>query len=134
MDSFTACCECGDAHSATSAHYNMTVDNNGTWQDAFQFDDEDDLTWSLVGAQFSLDVQVNYFDAAPKLSLTSQDNEIVIADPIKRVIYLNVAPSEVQAALPPGTYVYDLVMTDQMGMRTPLMHGYVTVAQGVTYP
>lgn len=134
MDTRALCCECGDAHSATSAHYDMAIDNNGTWRDAWQFDDEDDLTWTLDGTTFLMDVQLNYYDAVPKLSLRSQDNEIIVADTVKRVIYLNVDPSAIQSALTPGVYVYDLIMIDGSGVRTPLLHGYVKVAQGVTYP
>jgi hypothetical protein len=131
MDAFACCCERG--HSVTSAHVDLAIDNNGTWSDAFQFGDEDDLTWTLVGQSFALDVQLNYFDAAPKLSINSGAGQIVIADPIQRVIYLNVPPASIQASLQPGTYVYDLVMIDvASGVHVPLMHGTVEVTQGVT--
>lgn len=128
------CAKCGCVgHSVTSAHVDLAIDNNGTWQDAFQFGDEDDTTWTLVNQSFSLDVQLNYYDAVPRLSLTSGAGEIVIADPIQRVIFLNVTPAAIQSSLQPGTYVYDLVMSDDVtSVRVPLMHGTVEVTQGVT--
>jgi hypothetical protein len=131
------CCsekEC--VHSATSAHVDIMIDNNGTWQDAFQFGDEDDFTWTLDGQAFRMDLQLTYFDATPLLSLDSTANEIIIDDTIQRVIHLNVDPAAIQAALRPGVYVYDLIMVDGSvpGIRVPLMHGTVQVVQGVTYP
>jgi len=99
-----------DSGSVTSAQVNLKISNNGTWQDAFQFGDPDDLTWTLAGQMFELDVQRNPYDAEPLLALSSSENEIVIADVIQRVIYMNVDASVIQESLSPGTYVYDLVM------------------------
>lgn len=127
------CTKCNAGHSATSAHVDLAIDNNGTWSDAFQFGDDDDTTWTLNGQSFALDVQLTYYDATPKLSVKSNLGEIVIADPNQRVIYLNVPPFTIQSSLPPGRYVYDLVMIDgTTGVHVPLMHGTVDVAQGVT--
>jgi hypothetical protein len=125
-------CDCGYGHSATSAHVDLSIDNNTTWSDAFQFDDPDDTTWTLDGCSFTLDVQVTYYDLEPKLSLSSAAGTILIADPIKRVIYFSVPAAAVQAGVLPGTYVYDLIMTDALGVRTALMHGQLEVSQGVT--
>ena len=104
--------------------------------DAFQFGTPGDTTWTLTGQKFEMDVQLNYYDATPKLSLTSTAGKIVIDDVIQRVIHLNVDPATLQGALQPGTYVYDLVMLDASvpPVRVPLMHGDVCVSQGVTYP
>jgi hypothetical protein len=127
------CVKCDAGHSVTSAHVDLAIDNNGTWSDAFQFGETDDTTWTLNNQSFSLDVQLNPYDVTPKLSITSGAGGIIIADPIQRVIYLNVPPTEIQSALQPGMYVYDLVMIDGVtGVHVPLMHGTVEVAQGVT--
>jgi|SRR5215472_6509592 len=133
----TECVRCGcNGHSVTSAHVDLSIDNNGTWMDAFQFGTPGDTTWTLTGQKFEMDVQLNYYDATPKLSLTSTAGKIVIDDVIQRVIHLNVDPATLQGALQPGTYVYDLVMLDASvpPVRVPLMHGDVCVSQGVTYP
>jgi len=131
-----SCSKNGCAHSVTSAHVDMRIDNNGTWSDAFQFGEPDDTTWTLTGQAFSMDIQRDYYDVTPKLSLTSVSGQIVIDDVQQRVIHLNVAPANIQTSLPPGTYVYDLVMFDTSTppIRVPLMHGIVIVEQGVTYP
>ena len=126
--------DCG--HSVTSAHVDLQIDNNATWMDAFQFGQPGDLTWTLTGQNFEMDVQTTRYDPTPLLSLKSIAGTIIIDDVIQRVIHLNVDPLAIQAALKPGVYVYDLVMLDGSvpPIRVPLMHGEVEVCQGVTYP
>jgi hypothetical protein len=125
-----------DAHSATSARTDLSIDNNGTWIDAFQFGDPTDTSWNLIGQTFELDVQRNPYDLVPLLSLSTGNNRIVTDDVYQRIIHFVVSPTDIQAALPPGTYVYDLVMVDGSvpPVRVPLMHGKLIVGQGVTYP
>lgn len=122
--------------SSTSAHTDIKISNNGTWMDAFQFGTPDDTTWTLAGQHFELDVQLNPYDAVPLLSLSSSNNRILIDDVAQRVIHFNVKPADLQTSLHPGKYVYDLVMVDNgdPDIRVPLMHGYLYVGQGVTYP
>ena len=103
-------CDSWDAHSVTSARVDLRIDNNGTWSDAFQFGEQDDTTWTLEGQSFELDVQRNPYDAVPLLSLSTDNGRIIVDDIVQRVIHFNVAPADIQAALRPGTYVYDLVM------------------------
>jgi hypothetical protein len=133
MDTNAYCDEL-EAHSVTSARVDLRIDNNGTWMDAFRFGEPADTTWTLTGQTFELDVQRNPYDAVPLLSLSSSSGRIVIDDVVQRVIHFNVAPDDIQAALRPGEYVYDLVMVDGSDVRVPLMHGKLIVAQGVTYP
>ena len=121
-------------HSVTSARVNLTIDNNGTWMDAFQFGEPSDTTWTLSGQTFELDVQLNPYDAVPLLSLSSTNGRIIIDDVIQRVIHFDVDPDDIQANLQPGVYVYDLVMIDTSNNRVPLMHGTLQITQGVTYP
>jgi hypothetical protein len=68
------------------------------------------------------------------LSLSTGNGRIIVDDPIQRVLHFNVLAADIQSNLPPGIYVYDLVMIDVNGVRTPLMYGNVKVVQGVTYP
>jgi hypothetical protein len=121
-------------HSTTSARVDLQIDNNGTWMDAFQFGEPDDLTWTLAGQTFELDVQRDPYDLVPKLSCSTANNRIIVDDEIQRVIHMNVEPDDIQTSLTPGTYVYDLVMVDTSNRRVPLMHGTLEVTQGITYP
>ncbi len=129
-------CVCGtwDRHSVTAAHVDLCIGNNGTWMDAFQFGQPDDFTWTLDGQTFELDVQLSPYDLTPLLHLDSASGKILIDDTVQRVIHFLVPASEIQAALMPGIYVYDLVMIDTLAVRVPMMYGTLEVKQGVTYP
>ncbi len=121
-------------HSVTSAKYDTAVDNNGSWSEAFQFGDPDDLSWTLTGCTFELDVQRTPYDTVPLLQLNTGNGRIITDDVVQRVIHFDVLAADIQLALQPGTYCYDLVMIDSSGIRTPLMHGTLEIQQGVTYP
>jgi hypothetical protein len=121
-------------HSETAAEEHMTVANNGTWSTAYIIGKEGDLTWSFTDCQFELDVQRNRYDQVPLLSLTTGNGRVIVDDPIQRILHFNVVAADIQASLSPGIYVYDLVMIDVNGVRTPLMFGNLKIVQGVTYP
>lgn len=123
---------CDDGHSVTSARVDLSINNNGTWMDAFQFGTPGDTTWTLDGQTFELDVQLTTYSIS-LLLLSTANGRIVVDDTVQRVIHFLVAPADIQAALEPGWYVYDLVMVDGSDVRVPLMHGDLQVTQGVTY-
>jgi hypothetical protein len=122
------------AHSSTSAHVDLAIDNNATWSDAFQFGEPDDATWTLNGQTFEMDVRLNSYDETPLLHMTSGGGQIIIDDIIQRVIHFNVDPTTIQTSLSPGVYIYDLIMADLSTppIRVALMHGKVEVSDGVT--
>jgi hypothetical protein len=127
-------CDPWDAHSVTSARVDLRIDDNGTWSDAFQFGEPDDTTWTLEGQSFELDVQLSPYDTVPLLSLSTDGGRIIVDDIVQRVIHFNVPPADIQAALRPGTYIYDLVMVNGANVRVPLMHGQLFVNRGITFP
>lgn len=126
------CKEAGCNGHVTSAHVNLELSNNGTWQDAFRFGQPGDYTWTLAGQSFTMEVKRNRYDATPLLTMTTANGKIIVDDIYQRVIHFNVDPIEIQDSLNPGTYVYDLVMLSDFGIYTPLMHGDAKVCQGVT--
>lgn len=128
------CINCEGAQSVTSARTDLAISNNGTWSDAWRFGTPGDLTWDLIGQKFAMDVQLNPYDATPKLSLSSDHGDIIIDDVVQRVIHMKVDAAIIQSNLRPGQYVYDLIMIDGANVRVPLMHGVLCVGQGVTYP
>jgi hypothetical protein len=131
-----SCDDDNNGHSVTSADVDLQIDNNGTWMDAFQFGQPGDFSWTLLGQTFEMNVQRNPYDATPLLQMSVTNGRIIVDDVNQRVIHFNVSPSDIQANLRPGVYVYDLVMLDGSipPLRVLLMHGNVTVTQGVTYP
>lgn len=134
MDQRCAPCGC-TGHSVTSAHADIAIDNNGTWQDAFQFGTPGDFTWQLT-FNWEAEIKRNRYESMFLLNPTTANGQIIVDDINQRVIHFNVAPAIIQAALQPGIYVYDLVMFDDSTppIRTVLMHGSLEVTQGVSQP
>jgi hypothetical protein len=124
---------------ATSALVGFRISNDATWNDAIQFGPLADGTeWTFpAGVTFLMDVKRNRYDASPLLQLTTANGRIVTDSSTLRLIHFNVAIADLQAALPPGDYVYSFIMNDPIttpAQRTQLMHGDVCVGQGPTYP
>lgn len=119
--------------SITCAIVNITTQDNATLADALQFGTVGDLSWSLAGQSFIMDIKASRDDTAALLELTSAAGQINTLDPVQRIIQFNV-PDTVLAVLPPATYVYDFIMFDGSvpPIRIPLMQGYFTIKRGVT--
>lgn len=115
----------------TAAIVDIYQNDNGTLQDAFQFGDPTDTSWTFTGVTFKMEVKASRDDVSPLLTLTTAGGQIVTDDVNLRVIHLNVADTVLQASLPPATYVYDLVMIDGL-VRTVLMQGLLVIEHGVT--
>lgn len=113
----------------TSSNVDISVSNNESFNEAFQFDVETNLLWDFADKTFRLDIKGNFEQTSPLVSITSQ---IVVVDIVKRIIKITVPEATLQAGLVPGTYVYDLIMTDVDAVRTQLMHGFFNYAIGVT--
>lgn len=118
----------------TAACVNIIAPNNATWEDAFTFGVVGDVSWNFVGQSFRMDIKASNADAAALLSLTSAGGTIVVDSTSLRVLHFNVPEASIQASLPVGDYVYDLIMFDASvpNIRVPLMQGIVTITQGVT--
>jgi len=127
--------------SVTRADVDITVQNNVTWNDAFQFDppdtyDTDDVppAWNFTGQNFRLDIKGNPEDATDLLSITSGAGQIVVDDAINRILHMNVPETTLSAALVPGRYFYDLIMYDgsSPAIRQVLMGGRFNYSIGIT--
>lgn len=114
-----------------STRVDFLVANNVTWDDALQFGYPDDLTWSFAGCTFLLGIKVLPTDTATLVEFTSAGGTIVVNDPVQRILSMNVPDSVIQASLPPGWYVYDLIMVNGSN-RDALCAGGIQVVQGVT--
>lgn len=116
----------------TSAHVNIVTADNATFQDAYQFDDATDTSWNFTGKTFRMDIKANKEALVALLSITSAAGQIVVDDAVTRVLHFNVPAATIVAVMPPGYYVYDLIMTDGSSVRTPLMYGEFVLDHGVT--
>ena len=120
---------------STAAKVDFEIQNNATWNDALQFGTPGDLSWSLTNQNFRCDLKKNTYDASPVLSLTSGAGQIVVQDPVQRIVNFNV-PESVLQTLPviPFHYRYDFIMYDNSTppVRVLLMSGKIKVEQGIT--
>lgn len=118
--------------SSTVAIVDITALNTVTLQEAFQFDP--DGTWTFTGQSFRLEVKGSSDDTAALATWTSAGGTIIVDSSANRILHLNVSPALIQASLPAGVYVYDLVMFDAASpsIRVALMQGTLTITQGVT--
>lgn len=122
------------ATASTAASVDITVVNTVTLQEAFQFGVVGVDTWTFTGQNFKMEVKASADDPVGLATWTTVAGSIVVDDAINRVLHLNVPYTAIQAALPCGAYVYDLVMYDASvpAIRTQLMQGNLVVQQGVT--
>ena len=118
----------------TSAHVDMEITNNATWNDAFVFGVVGDTSWNFSGQNFRLDVKGNRDQSVALLTISTDLTTIVVDDITQRILHFNVQDAVVAAALVPGDYVYDLVMYDfsTPPVRVQLMSGKLKVTQGIT--
>lgn len=116
----------------TIAVVNQTIANNETWQFPFQFGIPGDLSWNFDHVDLFCDIMVAAGET-PLLSTSSLNGDLVIDDPIARIMHYFVQPAVIQSQLPAGAYVYDLIMVNQTTYVTQrLMTGTLTVQEGVT--
>lgn len=118
----------------TAAVINIITSDNQSLIDAFQFGTVGDTSWSFTGQAFKMDIKASRDDLTPLLELTSAAGTIVIDDVVQRVLHLNVPDATIQADLPCGEYVYDLIMFDgsSPSVRVQLMQGKLIIKRGVT--
>jgi hypothetical protein len=120
----------------SSSYVKIVAANNATFQEAYQFDPPvSGMTgpaWTLA-PNFRLDIKA-YHEGPTLVSFTSGAGQIVVDDPVQRLIHTNVPESVIQGALVPGRYIYDLIMYDNSvpPVRTALMTGEFVVTDGVT--
>lgn len=120
--------------SPTCAIVNFFVQDNATFQDPIQFGDPGDMSWSLTGMTFKMEIKASRDDASPLVTFTTGSGQIITDDVVQRVIHFNVPDTVIQTSLPPAEYVYDFLMLDgsSPAIRTPLMQGKFVVSRGVT--
>lgn len=119
----------------TAARIDIVTPDNATWTDAFQFGVTGDTSWSFAGQSFRLDIKGNKFtQPAALLSLTSGAGQLVVLDPVQRLLQMNVPEATLTGALVPGEYQYDLIMFDGStpSIRIALMYGNFKLVHGVT--
>ena len=107
-----------------AAEYNITINKNSDFVRSFQVKEDDqilDLTdYSVSGA-----LKENYHATTTTNFLAN------IADPLSGLFSISLT-DVVTADMDPGTWVYDIILTDPNGVKTRLLEGKAFVKQGVT--
>ena len=107
-----------------SATYNITINQNSDFERSFQIK-EDDVILDITNYSFSGRLSENHN------TTTVQDFTTAITDAAAGTFTVSLTDTQT-AALDPGTWVYDVVMTDNAGKKTRLLQGNAFVSQGVT--
>jgi hypothetical protein len=121
----------------SSSNVTIVTAKNATFNESYQFDPPVagvvPPSWTLY-ANFRMDVKAYFEQASPLCSFTTGAGQIVVDDPVQRVIHFNVTEGSIDPPLVPGKYFYDLIMFDGSvpPIRVPLMHGDFVVTDGVT--
>ena len=107
-----------------AADYNITVNINASLQRSFQLK-EDGVTVDLTGYSVAGALKENF------RATTSVPFVATITDQAQGLFDIELT-NTTTASMDPGTWVYDIVLTDPSGAKTRLMQGNAFVKQGVT--
>lgn len=107
-----------------SAQYNITINQNSDFVRSFQVK-EDNVILDITSYTFAGTLAENYNTSV------SQNFTTAVTDGPAGVFTVSLTDT-VTAALDPGTWVYDVLMTDTSGKRTRMLQGNAFVKQGVT--
>lgn len=107
-----------------AATYNITVNKNADFKRSYQLKEDGvivDLTdYSVAGA-----LKEN-FQATTSTAFTAS-----VTDALQGLFDISLTDA-VTANMDPGTWVYDIVLTNGAGVKTRLLEGRAFVKQGVT--
>ena len=107
-----------------AATYNITINMNSDFKRSYQLK-EDGVIVDLTGYSIAGALKENY-RATDKIDFVA-----TITDASQGVFDLSVSDTTT-AAMDPGTWVYDVVLTDAQSTKTRLLEGRAFVKQGVT--
>jgi hypothetical protein len=107
-----------------AAKYNIVIDQHADFNRVFQVKvgtDPVDLTDHSFTASVREKIQ----------SSTAYNFTVTVTDVAEGLIRMSMTDTET-GAIPAGDYVYDLVMLDDLGLKTRLLEGQAQVSGGVT--
>tara|TARA_R110002167_G_scaffold337757_2_gene545262 strand:+ start:122 stop:451 length:330 start_codon:yes stop_codon:yes gene_type:complete len=107
-----------------SAQYNITVNQNADFRRAFQIK-ENSVVLDITNYVFSGRLKANINES------TYVDFTTAIENATSGTFSVNLTDT-VTGAMSPGTWVYDIIMTTDAGVKTRLIQGNAFLKQGVT--
>ncbi len=107
-----------------AATYNITINQNADFRRAFQVK-EDSVIVDITNYTFSGRLKSSFNDDSYVDFTTAIDNAAAGT--------FSISLSDTQTAdMSPGTWVYDIIMTTDVGVKTRLIQGNAFLKQGVT--
>ena len=107
-----------------SAQYNITVNQNADFRRAFQIK-ENNVVVDITNYVFSGRLKASFNDS------TYVDFTCAIENAASGTFSINLTDTAT-GAMSPGTWVYDVVMATDAGVKTRLFQGNAFLKQGVT--
>lgn len=107
-----------------SAQYNITVNKNSDFRRSFQVK-ESGIILDITGYTFAGSLKENY------QTTEKVDFFTVITDAPAGIFTIELSDT-ITSTMDPGTWVYDVIMTDSGGVKTRLFEGKAFVKNGVT--
>ena len=107
-----------------SAQYNITINQNSDFVRSFQVK-EDNVILDITSYTFAGTLAENYN------TNVSENFTTAVTDGPAGTFTVSLTDTQT-ASLDPGTWVYDILMTDTAGKRTRMLQGNAFVKQGVT--
>ena len=107
-----------------AATYNITINQNADFRRSFQVK-ENSVILNITGYSFSGRLKESFHTAG------HQDFTTAIENAAQGTFSIALTDAET-GAMDPGTWVYDIVMTTDLGVKTRLIQGNAFLRQGVT--
>lgn len=110
---------------------NISISNNAAWAGTWTLYDSDDAVRDLTGATFEMDIRETPEATAEIATLTTGNGRVSLsATPTDGTVSILI-PLAVAAAIDPGLYYHDMIMT-LGGVTERIWFGTLRVVEGVT--
>ena len=114
----------------TAGNNNFVIDQGADWFVTVVYKDSAGVAINLTGYTAALQIRDTYADSTTDLSLTSPSGGITITGATGTIAITATAAQT--AAIPAGSYVYDLEITSSGGIVTRLIQGKISISPQVT--
>ena len=108
----------------SAAEYNITIEKYADYTRGFQAK-QGGTVLDITGYTFTGSLKENY------RSTEAVNFTTTILDAVQGTYMIEIT-DDVTATMDPGTWVYDIVMTDASGLKTRILEGKAFIKEGVT--
>jgi hypothetical protein len=109
---------------------NFEVDQNATFTFILEYKDSNGNAVNLTGASAKMQVRDTQGGSKVAVSLTSPSGGITI-DPLIGKLTFRMTPTQTNKLFYPKS-AYDIMLTQDIGIKTKLLEGFLTLSRSVT--